>query len=784
MFKKAVFRVCRMSLRHPWLWLLAGLLVCVPAYRQVRKLGVDSNVVRLLPRGGRSARLQREIGPKVGGQDYFYFLVSGSDRGRLVDALESAATEIGRVPGVRTVSYKNPVDYFRRFQYLLLPSDFLREARLLFLRWESQVNPLTEDLLAEEAPGYEEDNKRRTIERLMEQYGSLSEYHQSADGRTMGITVYPEKGAADLGETRVVFQSLKEIAGRLASRPGIWADVGGSLRNWMDNYNQLTEDLRRSGGLVLLAIILVLAVSFRSIKVIPVLFLPLVFGLIWSYALVRLLVGNLNTITSFLLLVCFGVGVDFSVYLVKRFQIELGRGSPERALVRTFFSLGKSALIANLTTVSAFAVLAFSKFRGFSEFGLIAAVSLFVVLLAEMLLMPATLAAGVRLGWIRPRRSRPRRMAVLGPAPTVVLLVGVAAAAVGGATAVQFDYDLANLRPRLAEAEVIKARQQEVYASGDAPAAVYVASDLGAVDSLTAMLGERSSDPKSLIGSVRSIRDLCPGDRELAERIALLAAIREEARKPWVAHLKDDRLRRRVESVRDWQLPADRPRLEDIPPFFIDRLTAKDRSGEFLVYVDARSNPREGKKNMALLEEVDGLPGLPGVRGPISEPLAFGEILRLITEEGPWLVLFALLSVLTIVFINQRSLVQTFWVVFPLLGGFGLTLGVMALLNIKLNYFNIVAFPSLIGMGDDYGVYYYRRWRELRGSGRVTHDEMAESMSISAVTTILGYSGMAFAHHQGLNSVGTVACLGLFLIWATSLILLPGALQLFSRKRA
>jgi len=43
---------------------------------------------------------------------------------------------------------------------------------------------------------------------------------------------------------------------------------------------------------------------------------------------------------------------------------------------------------------------------------------------------------------------------------------------------------------------------------------------------------------------------------------------------------------------------------------------------------------------------------------------------------------------------------------------------------------------------------------------------------------------MAFARHSGLNSLGTVACLGLFLIWATSLVLLPGALRLFSRKNA
>jgi predicted exporter len=48
---------------------------------------------------------------------------------------------------------------------------------------------------------------------------------------------------------------------------------------------------------------------------------------------------------------------------------------------------------------------------------------------------------------------------------------------------------------------------------------------------------------------------------------------------------------------------------------------------------------------------------------------------------------------------------------------------------------------------------------------------------------MMGYSGMAFANHEGLRSIGLVACLGLAAIWLTSLILFPGILHWASRTR-
>jgi predicted exporter len=47
---------------------------------------------------------------------------------------------------------------------------------------------------------------------------------------------------------------------------------------------------------------------------------------------------------------------------------------------------------------------------------------------------------------------------------------------------------------------------------------------------------------------------------------------------------------------------------------------------------------------------------------------------------------------------------------------------------------------------------------------------------VATATTIMGYAGMAFAHHPGLRSIGNLAVVGLVCTWLTATVLLPGLL--------
>jgi predicted RND superfamily exporter protein len=190
-----------------------------------------------------------------------------------------------------------------------------------------------------------------------------------------------------------------------------------------------------------------------------------------------------------------------------------------------------------------------------------------------------------------------------------------------------------------------------------------------------------------------------------------------------------------------------------------------------------------GKNAMAFTREMYSIELPATVQGPVGEMPIFAEILWTVIDEGPWTLIFSFGGVFILIFIGVRSLVKTAYIIIPLVTGLILTLGIMAVTGIKFNFFNVVIFPALIGMGVDSGIHYYRRWRELAHDTKACQQELFMPLTICTVTTITGYSGMVFATHPGLRSIGVLACLGLVCTWITSLILFPGILE-FSRKRA
>jgi predicted RND superfamily exporter protein len=153
------------------------------------------------------------------------------------------------------------------------------------------------------------------------------------------------------------------------------------------------------------------------------------------------------------------------------------------------------------------------------------------------------------------------------------------------------------------------------------------------------------------------------------------------------------------------------------------------------------------------------------------------------TSEGPWIVCVAFLCVFFLVFISDRSFYRTIWTLVPLVFGLGLTLGLMAVLGLRLNFYNVVVLPALLGMGVDDGVHFFRRWRENERDSILTLKELFGPLTVTTITTMLGYAGLTLAHHPGLQSIGFLACLGLSCTWATTLFLFPGLLNIAYRRQ-
>ncbi|MBM4319138.1 MAG: hypothetical protein FJ125_04060, partial [Deltaproteobacteria bacterium] len=155
------------------------------------------------------------------------------------------------------------------------------------------------------------------------------------------------------------------------------------------------------------------------------------------------------------------------------------------------------------------------------------------------------------------------------------------------------------------------------------------------------------------------------------------------------------------------------------------------------------------------------------------------EIMETIEAEGPVVIGTALGGLVIILLVFFRSPTAVLLVMLPLCFSVLWTMGCLALLQLKLNFFNIVVIPLLLGMGIDNGVHIYQRFREEASSslGRVLR-ETGGALLMATLTTMIGFSGMFFADHRGLNSMATLADIGMGLSFLGAVVTLPALLHL------
>src|SRR5262249_49798165 len=98
----------------------------------------------------------------------------------------------------------------------------------------------------------------------------------------------------------------------------------------------------------------------------------------------------------FVVVVLFGAGTDYCLFLVMRYREELGRGqSPVEALREAISQVGGAVVASAATVIVGLGMLGFSSFATFQYTGPTIALSLAVALVAALTAAPAMLA------WLR-----------------------------------------------------------------------------------------------------------------------------------------------------------------------------------------------------------------------------------------------------------------------------------------------------------------------------------------------------------------------------------------------
>jgi len=139
--------------------------------------------------------------------------------------------------------------------------------------------------------------------------------------------------------------------------------------------------------------------------------------------------------------------------------------------------------------------------------------------------------------------------------------------------------------------------------------------------------------------------------------------------------------------------------------------------------------------------------------------------------------LYALVAIVLILFVLMHARRDAIIIVTCLLMGALLTAGMAVLLDVPLNFANIIALPLLLGIGVDSGIHITHRYRTILTDNRVIlATSSARGVVVSGLTTICSIGNLAFSAHRGTASMGELLAIGITMMLSCMLILLPSLL--------
>jgi hypothetical protein len=805
---------------------LISLGFAILGFLMANNLTIDTDLSKLIPKSYNSVQALNTLTEQVGGEhDATVAIESPSFEANqnFADSLIPKALELQRAkygePYFTRVEYKREIEFMKRNALYFATSselDLLEE----YLEAEiddakNKANPFYFDL--EDDTGLNTDSLGNE---LNSKYDELvgSEYNISPDSTVLVVKFFPSHAQTELTFIRDAYSDLNKLIRELnpsSFHPDMQVYAAGRMIRTLIEIETIVDDVKGSFGIGVL--ILMLAVvgyfyikSYRirfgnvlngrrlltQLKEVPahtiIMGLPLVLSLCWTFGLAYLLYGHLNIMTSTLGLLLFGMGIDFGIHFFARYTEERGTGKPvEEAIETTFMTTGQAIFAVGITTAAAFFILMLADFKGFSEFGTISGIGLMLAIVAYIIFLPALLVLLERSPFLNlhtetltPHKSDAEfpvgsirninkwkfiSMGVIG------LSVIITAIAVIEIPNLSFEYDFGELEPEYERYhEMNRVASTASRGRSDRNSAYIIVNDPSVAIQVADILRKRMDMDFSspTIKEVEIFQDRYPFDVDSAnKKIERITKINELLDDPFlIKSTNRDILRLREAASTQHIIP-----LDSVPDFIKAPFTSVSGLVGNLVIIRPAVGLSDGRNSMDFADDVSSVTLANGITYYAgSTSIVASDMLRLLMDEAPLMVALTITFIIIFKLLILKNIKWVILALLPLIASFIWLFGIMVLFGWKLNFYNLVVFPTILGIGDDSGIHMVHRYKEEgKGSiGKVLRST-GEHISVSIFTTMLGFSGLLFSIHPGLRTIGELAVWGIGLSLLAALVLLP-----------
>ncbi len=587
-----------------------------------------------------------------------------------------------------------------------------------------------------------------------------------------------------------------------------------------DEFGTLKQNAGINAAGTLVALMFILWMALRSLRMIFAVAFSLFVGLAVATAAGLFLVGALNLISVAFFILFVGLGVDFGIQFSVRYRAERHEYPDLRTALRSAaVKSGGTLALASVATAVGFCSFLPTAYRGLSELGEIAGVGMIIAFVMSITLLPALLTV-----LNPPGEPRPMGFAMLAPIdrflerhrlPVIVTTILVVVLASPLLWFLPFDFNPLHLQspkvesvatylelaknpltganaidivaPNVAAAhavaqqisalpQVAQAKTIENFIPADQDAKLKLIHE--AATTINASLDpEDMQPPPSDQDNVQALSRTAarlsesagsgqgPGAdalRRLAGLLSRLAAAdssaRERTQTAFVAPLRSSLAQIKSE------LKAQPITLDTVPPDLKRDWIAPD--GRARVEAVAKGDPEDTDTLRRFVTAV--LAVEPGATGPAVALYEAGNtVVDAFIESGA----FALCAIAVLLLIALRQIVDVLLMLVPLLLAGVVTLELCVVLDLPLNFANIIALPLLLGVGVAFKIYYIVAWRA--GKTGLLQSSLTRAVIFSAMTTATAFGSLWLSNHPGTSSMGKLMALSLLCTMAAAVFFQP-----------
>ncbi len=582
-----------------------------------------------------------------------------------------------------------------------------------------------------------------------------------------------------------------------------------------------SESFSVLGIVIIILISIILLLTFRRLSYMLIPLITLALAVIWTFGTMLLLGIEFTIITVAIIPLIIGLGVDYSVYISKRYQEELRRTKNiSKAMENAIGSVGTAMFLALLTTIIAFMSNLTSNIAPIREFGLVCGLGIFYAFFL-------TLTFHTSLRWLVDMKSSREpelkkehepyiinlgtstasRSVMYYPVLVMIIVVLITIGAILLGLNVRTEFNDEDFLPRDWESMETQAKLMDSF-NGSSFSQAYILLEID---------GGSSGSNSDVLAMVETLE----GIREIEDNIAndqYVVRINNEPRiESILSHvqkaIKSNQTLASVVDVNNDYLPDNDSAVKTVFDYLyasevgtsgeavkvgqfttlvqpkVEEVLYRDEHGVYQstvirIYIQTKDSEEVRNMYQEIKEDANGV-GIIGVEKSVT-----GNVILSITtmdslqDSQIMTTIISMIFALVILIIIYRNAILGLIAMTPVILSSLWILGTMYIFGISINVFTVSITALTIGLGIDYAIHIIERYRE-ESKTYETHQAIQRTIRntgtalfISALTTVCGFIVLIISpippiQHFGLitaltitySSILAVVVIPIFLMW-------------------